>query len=83
MWINTTLKKPNMLQLAKIMNSDEAPISYVTPDLQDWYGMVLPKQEIFTEVYETFQEDMFVGIRFLKRSAQGNLNLLGGQSVLK
>ena len=49
-----------MPQLAKIMNSDEAPISYVNPDLQDWYGMVLPKQEIFTEVYETFQEDMFV-----------------------
>ena len=70
-----------MKQLAKIMKSEEAPISYVTPDLQDWYGMALPKQEIFPEVYETFKEDMFVGIRFLKRTAQGNLNILGGGLV--
>ena len=72
-----------MVQLTQIMKSDQAPISYITPDLQDWYGMALPKQEIFPEVYETFNIDMFVGIRFLKRSAQGNLNLLGGNLVHK
>ena len=63
------------------MKSDQAPVTYITPDSQDWYGMMLPKNEIFPDVYETFKADMFIGIRFLKRNTVGNLNLLGGGSV--
>ena len=69
--------------LAKILKSDEALTTYITPDAQDWHGMALPKAEIFSDVYETFKGDMFIEIRFLKKDIVGNLNLLGGDLVFK
>ena len=70
-----------MKQLGDILQSEEAPITYVTPDDQDWYGMPLPKTEIFPEVYQAFKIDMFVGIRFLKRNHVANNNILGGSKM--